>query len=700
MSFKSASKAAKTKSIPVTVQNTILICDYINNLGMSPKEFMVTFLSSTEEEMVSRRRLSKVGLGGRQTRSIFKNLGRLTTPSNAGRDLWYKLILEEASQIVIEQEVTRGEFPAGGYVSSSAITPDFFSVAAEQRRNELVRSGMHFLHTLIHRKIAHSLPKKSTNPKEDDVDMWPSQPSPTAALSEERSTGESRIDGAMDEATVMSMENLVYVKTTPRSQAVHRLEKVPTAVCAMIAVTCNRHSNAIPVANGLMAVAGGVSCRVHEWLHALGLMSSRSVILLAIDHFRILQEKRMIDLFKINHKLMPFLFQPALLAECSKEEVGLPVFLEAMAAADRAPVHIDLFAPAPAESKHWQLVIKSQLAKALIDYIDHIPGAPDATHLPPLSLKPPSIDQIPMHTPNIHFLRMMDAPDSSADGVSRVIEQILGQIGMDAEAYAEHLLVAGGDVGSNQLVESLRMKRFPPIESVKGYESILSIFGGAHTTWNFAKALWTLHWGHSDKSEDTGVWRTAFALGLEYKKPAGSQDFNTIMRSIHIVHNANLVFVLRMPRTDINVLLNVLLTFREVIKRLDGIDLTNPADCDKGRGTDIDRLTYTLSNNIQMLRRLMQLILSEAGRKIIYQANLNGITPASMETFLTYAAESLRADVAARPPPQVANIWRKGVRNMVKLILADRAAGRSSRFRWGSADVLSSWVNEESPIVD
>lgn len=73
------------KPMALTESKTILICDYINRLGMSPKEFMVTFLSSSQQEIVYRQRLTKVGMGGRQTRSIFKNLGRLTTSSDIGR---------------------------------------------------------------------------------------------------------------------------------------------------------------------------------------------------------------------------------------------------------------------------------------------------------------------------------------------------------------------------------------------------------------------------------------------------------------------------------------------------------------------------------------------------------------------------------------------------------------------------------------
>ncbi|EGF97095.1 uncharacterized protein MELLADRAFT_70219 [Melampsora larici-populina 98AG31] len=503
------------KATPATVRNTILICDFINQLKMSPKEFMVTFLSSTHEELIYRQRLSKIGMGARQTRSIFRNLARLTSASNKGRDIWENLILDEASRIVNDQEVTRGAFPTGAFVSSSTITPDFFSDGHEAIRTTQIQSGMKFLHALIQRKIAHAMNKKDLATCEDD-EVNVGGP---GSLSDEAPLGESQIEGAVDEATVLSMENLVAVKSTPSSQAAHKLAKVPTMVCAMIAVTCNRRCNAIPVANGLMTLASGVSCRVNEWLHALGLTTSRTAILQALEHFPI-----------------------------PPDTLGLPAFLEAMRAADRRPVNLGMFTPSPAESQHWRLAIKAQLSKCMREYIEHLPGGLHAQDLPALVVKPPEIDPIAMHKPNIHFLRMMDAPDSSAEGVSRVLDQIMGQIGLDNDAYSKSLLIAGGDVGSNQLVESLRVKRHPAVDPVEGLSWVLSVFGGAHTNWNFTKALWTHHWGQPDKAEDTGVWRSAFSLGLEYKKPVATQDFNTVMRSCHIVHKANMVFVLKSAR--------------------------------------------------------------------------------------------------------------------------------------------------------
>jgi hypothetical protein len=98
----------------------------------------------------------------------------------------------------------------------------------------------------------------------------------------------------------------------------------------------------------------------------------------------------------------------------------------------------------------------------------------------------------------------------------------------------------------------------------------------------------------------------------------------------------------------------------------------------------------------------MQLMKSEAGQKIVYQRNLNNITPASLETFLGYAAKTLAVVSTSEQASLVVNIWHTGLRHMVKMIRTDADAGQSSRFRWGASDVLSSWANDEvaNPIVD
>ncbi|EGF98933.1 uncharacterized protein MELLADRAFT_113091 [Melampsora larici-populina 98AG31] len=361
----------------------------------------------------------------------------------------------QASEIVNRQEPPRGHYPAGAYVSSNRVTPDFFSKSDERHRKEQITTGMSFLHSLIHQKLTVGLKKPDTDHIEDDESNLPAERGPEASSESLMARdGSDPILDTVDDAAIMSLENLVFLNPTPAEQAAHKLDTIPIMICAMIANACNRRCNAIPLANGLMTLAGGVSCRVNEWLQAFSMTISRPSILKALDHLSCLQEKRMMELFKI---------------------------------------------------------------------------------------------------------------------------------GVNPKKYAEELLVAAGDVGSNQLLESLRVKRFPPVNGMEGLEWVLSVFGGAHTTWNFSKAIWSLHWGNADNGNDTGTWRSSFAIGGEYKKPEAAQSFNAIMRSMQMVHKANLLFIITSVYS--RVMLNDVGTYligpghgSQVIKSNKQLDLTKTSD--------------------------------------------------------------------------------------------------------------------------
>ncbi|EGG06867.1 uncharacterized protein MELLADRAFT_63088 [Melampsora larici-populina 98AG31] len=224
------------------------------------------------------------------------------------------------------------------------------------------------------------------------------------------------------------------------------------------------------------------------------------------------------------------------------EDVDFKAFEKAMGDAEGKPVDISMFIPTTEQLSHWKSVILAQLATALKTYAEHLPGG-KTVKLANLQTQPPPIDPIEMYQPNIFFLRLMDAPDSSADGVSRVLEQVLAQIGVDAKSFAETLLVAEGDVGSNELVESLRRKRFPSGNQADSLRWLLTVFGPAHATWNMCKALNSVHWGDSTNGQDTGAWRTAESLGGSAKHPS-QQDFNSLMMMTKKMHDASLVFAL------------------------------------------------------------------------------------------------------------------------------------------------------------
>lgn len=94
------------------------------------------------------------------------------------------------------------------------------------------------------------------------------------------------------------------------------------------------------------------------------------------------------------------------------------------------------------------------------------------------------------------------------------------------------------------------------------------------------------------------------------------------------------------------------------------------------------------------LRKLLQLFKVNSGHTLLFQPNSTAITGPTLLAFLAYAKGHLGEERATRPSPQVGDILKDGHRKMINLIRADKIAGRASRFRWGAADVLSSWDSQ------
>lgn len=138
----------------------------------------------------------------------------------------------QASAIVNRQDVARGLFPSGAYVSSNRIDPDYFSESAERHRESQVTEGMPFLHSLIHRKIAHAIQHKATHPQEGEDDDKPEVSAPVTPIVASQdptatdTTCNSLVEGTCDEATLLSLDNLVFVKTTSADRAAHKLATV------------------------------------------------------------------------------------------------------------------------------------------------------------------------------------------------------------------------------------------------------------------------------------------------------------------------------------------------------------------------------------------------------------------------------------------------------------------------------------------
>jgi hypothetical protein len=74
-----------------------------------------------------------------------------------------------------------------------------------------------------------------------------------------------------------------------------------------------------------------------------------------------------------------------------------------------------MFVPQPKEDLHWTLVLKSQIAQAMLE---HVAEASDSEVS--IATQPPVIDQISPEEPDITMLKLMIASEDSSQGVGEV----------------------------------------------------------------------------------------------------------------------------------------------------------------------------------------------------------------------------------------------------------------------------------------
>lgn len=325
-------------------------------------------------------------------------------------------------------------------------------------------------------------------------------------------------------------------------------------------------------------VACGVSERVNDYLHSIGLTSSRSTALQSFDTLQKRAEKNIRLKLSHDYIIRPFLcadnldFQARVhshrvektsrlfhgswgyfhLIPCPltpvvlREAWSLSRFLRSMQDGLSKKVDLKLFLPTPAENTHWVATLKAQLSHVLLEYLVKPHLEKHSQSIPTLDTQPPVVDKIEVYKPNLLMLKLMDASDNSAEGVGQLIEQICKQIGYSSEKFEESLQVIEGDVGTCINIESLRNKRHPARNSTESLQNVLSVPGAAHTLWNFSEWIFNIHFGDEKDSLDTGAWRTWQALGGKGTRSPGKKDFNTTMVMIQKVHTANLVFCLEL----------------------------------------------------------------------------------------------------------------------------------------------------------
>ncbi|PLW53140.1 hypothetical protein PCANC_11349 [Puccinia coronata f. sp. avenae] len=380
-----------------------------------------------------------------------------------------------------------------------------------------------------------------------------------------------------DEEHLLEGEGITYIKEKDHLKlAAHRAHCVAITTCSMISFVRNRRHNSLQLQNSIRFLACGVSERMNEYLHFLGLTSSRQTAISALRSLSShaaesvksimaispsgpaigpficldnLDMEEKVHMSSVGHRSMTFhgawgyihLPHKSLLKSLDPSELNLSAYQKAVNQLSTTVIDPQLLMPSNSDFNHYELVMKSQIAHAMNQYLEtpsHWDGA--------FPLDPPTIEQISCDKPTIVMLKLMEESDNSAEGIGQVLEAIWGQTGLEPDQFFTRLQPMDADLGTCQNFNSLRDIRHPSENPENNLNNVVFQLGASHTLWNIAQAIFTAHFGDSSNEEDLGAWRSLSSLGIPPEKVIQKKDYTAMVQHMEKVHEATLVHCLRL----------------------------------------------------------------------------------------------------------------------------------------------------------
>ncbi|POW09850.1 hypothetical protein PSTT_06500, partial [Puccinia striiformis] len=136
---------------PHTSKGTKLatICGHIEKLCLTPKSFITVFLQHSAINMAFCRRFWGTETGWKSTRGLLDTMQGVICLHVEGKKLWHEWVLEQFPR----KNPAEASILRGGYISSTAITQDFFTEDVWLVQNQGLTDSMLFLYHLVRDKI-------------------------------------------------------------------------------------------------------------------------------------------------------------------------------------------------------------------------------------------------------------------------------------------------------------------------------------------------------------------------------------------------------------------------------------------------------------------------------------------------------------------------------------------------------------------
>ncbi|PLW27324.1 hypothetical protein PCANC_27313 [Puccinia coronata f. sp. avenae] len=134
---------------------------------------------------------------------------------------------------------------------------------------------------------------------------------------------------------------------------------------------------------------------------------------------------------------------PKLLSSIDPSKLTLQSYYDALSKVSTMKIDLSMFMPTVEEEKHFEIVLKSQLARAMTQYI----CKPDDCKMVILQ-NPPPVEPIDPAPPIIQMLKLMPVSDNSEEGAGQVFEALMRQFGMKPEDFGSRVQIVNAELST------------------------------------------------------------------------------------------------------------------------------------------------------------------------------------------------------------------------------------------------------------
>ncbi|KAH9813512.1 hypothetical protein DFH28DRAFT_1171531, partial [Melampsora americana] len=386
------------------------ICRYLNKRQTNTKKFLLSYLKSTNNYIVTRRKQwGSVKKGWKTTEEVLDAIADLVNAKPKCRKKWNDWILKKAKVIVAAQSPPTGSL----YININKLDQSFFDHEKDVEREASIVESMDFIHELISFKLGVDKMAAGETTSESSGSDTSSDLEPDSDLPPHM---ESQL-------TIKSADAYVYHKSKDKAENTNTRMKAENAR------------------------------KMKSKIKAAG----RFGFLICIDNLDMMERvhsRRLEATSKTYHGTWGYIhyLNPDILTDLNSEECTVPAFQGFLKADCEKPVNSGDLISSKDENKRWNLTLKNQIARVLLRYMKNPKKYKEL-----LVLNLVAIDQIQPERPNINMLKLMDSSDNGSDGISSLYDELTKQTGLSPEDFSSRPQILEGDLGTYTIHNHLDM---------------------------------------------------------------------------------------------------------------------------------------------------------------------------------------------------------------------------------------------------